>query len=107
MDYTNKQIADVFREAKVIIAESDTRFICNAIDAQFEGGKVHIKLTSAASSIICERIFPKVTVESWLQANSPEFSTWYNTRPSDYREQLQLYRLRWLDALIEEFEKKE
>jgi len=49
------------------------------------------------------------TVHSWLAGTSPEFCSWYNQIREDdvdvsakVEEQLRLYRLRWIDSMLQE-----
>jgi hypothetical protein len=51
------------------------------------------------------------TVQGWLAANSSEYRTWVDSvrlqhlNSQDYiDEEILLYRLRWIDSMIQEFE---
>lgn len=99
---TRKQIAAAFRIARKSIANNPTGFICNALPFTTEAGK-------AAERIIHERMGyvergpsgyseGPFTLQSWLRLHGHWLELEYV--PSHI---MQAYRLRWLDALIEEF----
>jgi len=104
---TNKQIAAAFRRARVLIEDRREYFICCAIAGSVEKGTqtAHNK----AESIIATRLGGRFkTAEYWLWNNHSGYAKWSESVSADERcNQMRLYRLRWLDALIEEFEKKE
>ena len=103
----NKQIARAFREARVYIENSQQTYICSSIYALGQTGKISTDVSAAARDIISVRMDQMKYLEGWLYANSESFKAWYQrTNFSDLRNQMRLYRLRWLDALIEEFDKK-
>lgn len=95
MKYTKqerKQIAAAFKRAKRDIANCRHEFICVALEwAEMSGSE-------NAIDVIDDRLCQYDTLNSWVRAHakaSPEVS--------GETEQMRLYRLRWLDALIKEF----
>lgn len=104
---TKKQLAKAFREARPYIEDHSDSYICCAIAEVWAAGKISKKVSYAATNLIAERMNQKVFLESWLYQNSPEFQDWYDLADREEQfKQMRLYRLRWLDALIEEFGKK-
>ena len=104
---TRTQIADAFRIARQSIANNPTGFICNSLPLTTEAGKAG----KAAERIIHERMGyiergpsggseGPFTLQSWLRLHGH----WQGIEPVPSRI-MQAYRLRWLDALIEEFSK--
>lgn len=98
-----KQIARAFRLAKErillpndpLMEDGKHEFICNAIDALCQDGKIPDK---DAANIVQHRIWPHTTLNSWVVHNVLG-GDWSNCR---YRN-MQEYRHRWLDELIREF----
>ena len=99
---TRTEIADAFRVARQSIANNPTGFICNALPFRTEAGE-------AAERIIHERMGyvergpsgyseGPFTLQAWLRLHGH----WLGTEPVP-SQIMQAYRLRWLDALIEEF----
>lgn len=98
MKYTKqerKQIASAFRDARELIASDDERYICYAL------GGVCLEGAEEALQIVQERLDqPKnFTLTDWLHRVHGIDTSFVD----DYEEQMRLYRLRWLDALIKEF----
>ena len=98
MNYTKQQrmeIAEAFRAARKIVDSGAEDFICCAL--QISDARYSIE----ARHIISSRIKPYGTLNDWLKRNyePSESHSHKNGR------QMRLYRLRWLDALIEEFSK--
>lgn len=102
---TNAQLADVFREAKGNLAPiGSQKFICNAIKLNdFDNYRIKLE----AVDIIQDRIDYEHTIEIWLRKNVDGYKDWYyEASDAKVEEQLQAYRHRWLDSLIEEFTHK-
>lgn len=57
-----------------------------------------------AMKIIQERIHPHCDLDNWVRKNVK--GSWKTLNKINSSEQLQAYRHRWLDALIQEFEAK-
>lgn len=98
MKYTKqqrKQIAAAFREARKVIASDDERYICYAL------GEICLDGAENAIQVVQERLDqPKMlTLADWLLRVHGIDAGFVD----DYAEQMRLYRLRWLDALIKEF----
>ncbi len=93
---SNKQIAEVFRQAKDYLWNGHTfqrnkqQYICHAID--FTGCSILAK--EKACSIIENRLGNGRTVVGWLEDNVPSFP--------DNTTEYQKYRHAWLDELIKE-----
>jgi len=104
---SNKQIAHAFREARPYVEDRRQKYICAAVNDAASAGKISVGVSDAATDIISDRMSHKLFLESWLYANSRSFAEWEDRADRDEQfEQMRLYRLRWLDALIEEFDKK-
>lgn len=88
---TNRQIADAFRAARKRIALGKNRYICIALD-----DSCHLA-RRAAQRIVMRRLRGDSTVSQWLYGRG------FITCQRMDRELCE-YRLRWLDALIEEFD---
>ena len=93
---TNKQIADAFRVARFLIETEYHKFICFALPNTVTGG--------AARSVIETRIGSSAALGHWVRVNIPGALDDWENNPQFFTEQMRLYRLRWLDALIEEFD---
>jgi hypothetical protein len=91
-----------------------TQFICHALaEAAFDRSVMAASFDwhalyktekagfKTAIKTITNRIGSETTLEVWL--NGRDIPVW---SMDDYREQMQAYRHRWLDALIAEFESK-
>jgi hypothetical protein len=104
---SNKEIAAVFKEAKKYLATSKgdnkTTYICIAINEVSDTKYRLFNSCVCARSIINERLGESFTVGSWLAHNGFITNNDFNDRK--YQNQLQKYRHRWLDSLIEEFSK--
>lgn len=106
---TNKQIADVFRASKNFLIRDSTDenwryrtpYICCAI-ADVRGYTAASKI--AATAVISKRLGNQPTVRSWL-IDKGYFTKNTFAYHADMAQQIQLYRHRWLDSLIEEFSK--
>lgn len=88
---TNKQIANAFRRAKVRMIDRRETYICHALYKAGRGAEV-------ARIEVNWRLGGHPTVRSWLLGNgiSSESEMTFDA--------LMEYRLRWLDAIIEEFD---
>ena len=107
----DKQIANAFRKARVYIENSTQRYICYALNTAYCRNEITFLTRNKTLGIIDSKIGVKssetMSHDSRLIANHPGFTKWYNSNCNEFREaQMRLYRLRWLDALIEEFDKK-
>jgi hypothetical protein len=100
---TRALILDALLAAKPFLATTlpccKERYICTAISTASECGYSDAAGARLARAMIEERIAPLYTIESWLSINVPDA---YDAR---YKNVVQQYRHRWLDALIEEFSK--
>lgn len=100
MGYTNKDIAEAFRQAKKILWTTREGFICFAItDADYDGRNP--EAVSAAKKVIEERLGKFYSLRGWLLAR--------DVLREDIKDppRMQAHRHAWLDLLIEEFENKE
>lgn len=95
-----ERIASAFRAAKPFLSLKATTkgvpYICWALEDAKDANKISRYDEWAAKDVVMGRIHPYVTVDEWLTDE-------LNVTPTD--NQLQEYRHRWLDALIEEFSK--
>ena len=100
---TNKQIAEVFIKAKEQLCSEGgytykTNYICFAISYSMFGTTA---ARAAARKVIAKRLGRCNTVTAWLCVNK-------HITENDFKgksQQIQQYRHRWLDSLIEEFSK--
>jgi len=99
-------IANAFRLAKQRLARNSeelfapgaSRYICYALaDVTLPWG-----VLNNASNVVCDRIRPYAFLEDWLNAKIPDYDC---LEYEERRDNVQAYRHRWLDALIEEFSK--
>lgn len=101
---TNKDIAKCFKRAKVTLATDirdhiinyKTPYICHAIDDIYGMGS---SIKDDCKRIIQLRLGKHLSLERWLIGNKV-----VNSVPS--LDEMQPYRHRWLDSLIEEFNSK-
>lgn len=85
-----------------------SNYICDNIwdiyiKADTQEGK---ELCEQARALIRERIGCRFSVGYWLVDNSPEARDFFNTVGgwnAAWEQQVNLYRLRWLESLVEEF----
>ena len=80
-------------------------YICDAISKAYYEEEITRKAMRTATALVTKRISPSGSVGQWLQANvgyRVKFGKGHNA----YYKQVQAYRHRWLDALIEEFNAK-
>ena len=104
---TRKQIAAAFKAAKRHLQgpiqqgePTKTLMICYAIAACERRGQVSHKTALQARRIIMKRLAPNGSCYTWLRNQGvPEMHLTSNN--------LQAYRHRWLDALIEEWSQPE
>ena len=96
---TNKQIADAFRAAKILIKNGSEEFICIAL---FEVDKPG---SEAAIKVIEARLGMSLTLEGWLvsRGHATRDEVLYSR---DAALKMQITRLAWLDSLIAEFDAK-
>ena len=108
--------SEVFKQAKQYLwdgnrqtaYERSTSYICHAIDLASYASDWRKARWEApykrAKKIIHRRIDPCVDLEEWISDNvEGAYLTIYKTEGI---QQMQSYRHRWLDALIQEFESK-
>ena len=106
MDNNRKEIAEIFRQAKKVLAKDrydcgyrvDGRtlceeYICHAIERV---GKFS-DYRDPALAVIQARLGDVISLETWVIRNVPGVEYPVN------KDEMQAYRHRWLDALIEEF----
>lgn len=88
------------------IDEADySPYICDNIYSLRDsiGCKFNTDTILEARRIIQERIEKKFSVAEWLRDRVPEANRLYKKDPDKFDQQVNLYRLRWLKALAEEF----
>ena len=90
----NKKIAEAFRRARAQIRSGRQEFICNALYVSKAPGR------EAAQRVVMRRI--KAGGLCWGSTLDTWVRVYVGVEPT--LEQMRAYRLRWLDALIEEFE---
>lgn len=103
-DVTNTEIANAFRAAKKRLATTRNEwrmgqkkeFICHALDRSIPAG-------NKAAKIVNERLDSCGTVTSWVITNAPGAREMADKEPIKFDDEVQLFRHRWLDSLIEEF----
>lgn len=83
-----------FRRAQEDLTNDTYSCICHSLYAQYGRREIRRKTMEELTRLIRERIRPHVLLESWVEANVPNA----DINPDSMRD----YRLRWLDALIEE-----
>lgn len=97
-------IAQAFKEAKEYLQQRGRGFICITLSG--------IKHGAEATKVIEERLGGHSTLEGWVVANLPR-KEWAgvlkNSDAGVYRrgefgyDQMNLFRIRWLDSLVQEF----
>ena len=97
-------IAQAFKEAKEHLQQHGRGFICITLSCINHGAE--------ATKVIEERLGGHSTLEGWVVANLPQ-KEWAgvlkNSNAGVYREgkfgddQMNLFRIRWLDSLVQEF----
>ncbi len=107
MTTERKEIAEIFRQAKTILAKD--RYDCSSYrvngHTQYETYICHAiekvgrfaRYRDPALAVIQDRLGNVCSLESWVICNIPSIHF-----PVD-EDEMQAYRHRWLDALIEEF----
>lgn len=112
--YTKKErkiICSVLKRAKAFVKTSEDirnptagkiRAICFAIDLIPGLERNHNYLVT---DMIADRLEPATFVEEWLSKNVPAYKKRHDSFDVTLPEDVQDYRHRWLDALIEEFSK--
>jgi len=110
MPDSNKQIARAFRYARKRINSGNGTYICLALEDAEGCNEIDYATFLQARNIILGRMQlpPHHPIEEWLRINVPEYVEFLNTERDFAKryEQTKKYRLRWLDALIEEFDNK-
>jgi len=104
--------SQVFKQAKKYLWTGDlndsfdkSMYICHAIsDVGDIYGRYYHTPYERAKRLIHFRIAPHYDLESWVRSNVKGSHKVLNKASGT--KQLQAYRHRWLDALIEEFESK-
>jgi len=110
---TNKQIAEVFKDARQALMNNRFRYICHCISFdRYNLGRVSTvgwyaqrDARNSARAVISERMgsHEHDSLETWL-ANQNIPGLTYGKLMTMSRE-MREYRLRWLDSLIKEFSK--
>lgn len=98
----NLNHAEAFREARKYVVDGSQRYICFSLVAASDAEIISYDKSSAAQTLIGNRLGSHCYLEDFLVAKVPSLTYDY-LRSDEGREQMQLYRLRWLDALIAEF----
>ena len=80
-------------------------YICDSISSAYYEGHITHKAKIAAVKTIMSRLCPHVSVGQWLEHNVG-YRIKFGREHDTYNKQVQAYRHRWVDALIEEFEAK-
>lgn len=106
MTTERKEISEIFRQAKKVLAKdlSDCSYLVNG-HTQYEEYICHAiekvgrfdRYRGPALAVIHDRLDNVYSLETWVISNIPGMYF-----PVD-KDELQAYRHRWLDALIEEF----
>lgn len=107
--------SQVFKQAKLCLWDGDynsyaqmdySPYICHAIEdvAVHNAHQSYYMQYTRAKRIIQQRIAPHYDLENWVRANVR--GSYKVLNKAGGAKQLQAYRQRWLDALIEEFESK-
>lgn len=81
-----------------------TKYICIALDVVVDRRKALPRTVCALQNEIHRRLDNEITVEDWLFENAGVNLYWSEHSMTGRRE-VQAYRHRWLDALIEEYSK--
>ena len=100
MKYTKQQRRDLHKAFKA--AESyleEQSFLCWAVVAAYEAGKITESQQNLAKNLIEHRIHPHHTVGNWLHSSVGVPNE--ELTPTA----MEAYRKRWLASLIEEFSK--
>lgn len=107
MTAQNKEIAKVFRKAKTILAKNKAECFARGFDNKliYQEYICHSILEScgpsvprvAALNVVQSRLGGYYSLETWVLRNIPNVGYPVN------KDDMQAYRHRWLDALIEEF----
>jgi hypothetical protein len=99
------KLACAFRAAQKYISKSvadrdSPSFICIGLQRAARAGRIDFDTRIAAEAIVCKRIYPHYTVESWLvdQGLIPK-----EDRPAGTYNLVQDYRHRWLEELAREY----
>lgn len=99
----NKELAKIFKQAKKLIKNRESDFICYAIDEIEEGGHIYnANMCDTARNLIHKRMWTSHTLEGWLSWYCRQEFHWL-VYSKEGKKQMRLYRLRWLDSLITEF----
>ncbi len=82
-------------------------FICAALAQAHTNGEITYKTLIKARSVIMRRLAPCPSVPVWLDTSVGFDYKYYSVRNHAFwTQQIQAYRHRWVDALIEEFKAK-
>ena len=103
---SNQNLAKTFRAARKLIEAGDgeggNRFICTAITKASFSVEISYDDADRAMAVIHDRLDGKFTIEEWVYVNVLGGNrVQFNSLNSEVFKE---YRLRWLDALIAEFE---
>jgi len=107
-------VADAFRRAKDFLLAAagfpnpgQSRYICCALDLSLPLHHTReMRLgNDMAESVIGRRIIGCAFLDSWVIANIPGAREFSKTDYPAFQHEMQAFRHRWLDALIEEFSK--
>ena len=106
--------SQVFKQAKKYLWDGEvgimrmehSPYICHAIEdvAVHNAHQSYYMQYTHAKRIIRQRIAPHYDLENWVRANVR--GSYKVLNKAGGAKQLQAYRHRWLDSLIEEFESK-
>lgn len=99
----NLKLVRAFKAAKKYIEIEKTHYICRALENAQSYLEISPKEAIKAKQLIEERLDGERSCEWWLLHNVSKFEYNYYVYNSDGENQMRLYRLRWLDALIAEF----
>lgn len=80
-------------------------YICDSIRKAYYEEQITQKSMNTATALIMGRLAPHCSVGRWLEINMG-YRAQFGRRHNEYHKQVQAYRHRWLDALIEELKTK-
>lgn len=97
-------------DAETNLWDHDDKYshICNALNEAHNNKEITYKALISTRSVIMRRLSPSVSVAEWLEKNvGVRYFSGYIARDHKFwSQQIQAYRHRWVDALIEEFKAK-
>lgn len=98
----NKTLVKAFAAAKTRIENNLSYYICYALEDEVYFEHLSREAADEARTIISNRLEPFSILEDWVKAHVFSITHEY-TKTEDWCKEMRLYRVRWLDSLIEEF----